>query len=253
VSFLPFAFTGGWKNQVTGFRANYEEFKKLNVEILQISADTIPSLKVWAEQLGGIPFPLLSDYWPHGAIGKAYGVFNDERGMDKRSAFVLDSQGVIRYAKVYEPGTIPESKELLEQLRRIWSPTSNKKAVDGSRELSTASAAARGRAGAATVPPCGGSGSFSSRCDQRILPRRGLIPIFAVRRGIVAYASHAVTYRAWQVAAVVRDRRSRTTHELQLRRPHTRSLVFRFVPACFCKGLAYIGCGAVCVFPLRVK
>ena len=42
-------------------------------------------------------------------------VFSDERGMDKRSAFVLDAQGVIRYAKVYEPGTIPESKELLEQ------------------------------------------------------------------------------------------------------------------------------------------
>jgi mycoredoxin-dependent peroxiredoxin len=91
----------------------------LNVEILQISADTIPSLKVWAEQLGGIPFPLLSDYWPHGAIGKAYGVFSDERGMDKRSAFVLDAQGVIRYAKVYEPGTIPESKELLEQVRKL--------------------------------------------------------------------------------------------------------------------------------------
>ncbi|MDB5925265.1 MAG: hypothetical protein JWN13_4201 [Betaproteobacteria bacterium] len=91
----------------------------MNVEILQISADTVPSLKAWAEQLGGIPFPLLSDYWPHGAIGKAYGVFNDERGMDKRSAFVLDAQGVIRYAKVYEPGTIPESKELLEQVRKL--------------------------------------------------------------------------------------------------------------------------------------
>jgi len=46
-------------------------------------------------------------------------VFNDERGMDKRSAFVLDGQGVIRYSKVYEPGTIPESKELLDQLRKI--------------------------------------------------------------------------------------------------------------------------------------
>jgi peroxiredoxin len=91
----------------------------LNVEILQISADTLPSLKVWAEQLGGIPFPLLSDYWPHGAVGKAYGVFNDERGMDKRSAFVLDPQGVVRYAKTYEPGSIPESKELLEQLGKI--------------------------------------------------------------------------------------------------------------------------------------
>jgi mycoredoxin-dependent peroxiredoxin len=119
VSFLPFAFTGGWKNQVNGFRANYEEFKKLNVEILQISADTVPSLKVWAEQFSGVPFPLLSDYWPHGAVGKAYGVFNEERGMDKRSAFLLDAQGIIRWSKVYDPGTIPESKDLLEQLRNI--------------------------------------------------------------------------------------------------------------------------------------
>ena len=71
------------------------------------------------ELLGGIPFPLLSDYWPHGAIGKAYGVFNEERGMDKRSAFLLDAQGIIRFAKVYEPGTIPESKDLLERLRQI--------------------------------------------------------------------------------------------------------------------------------------
>ena len=79
----------------------------------------MPSLKAWAEQLGGLPFPLLSDYWPHGAIGKAYGVFNDERGMDKRSAFLVDEKGVIRFAKVYEPGTIPESKDLLEQLRKM--------------------------------------------------------------------------------------------------------------------------------------
>ena len=89
------------------------------MEILQISADTVPSLKVWMEQLGGLPFPLLSDYWPHGAVGKDYGVFNEERGMDARSAFVLDAQGVIRYSKVYAPGTIPESKELLEQLQKI--------------------------------------------------------------------------------------------------------------------------------------
>ena len=79
----------------------------------------MPSLKAWAEQLGGLPFPLLSDYWPHGAVGKAYGVFNEERGMDKRSAFLLDAAGIIRYSKVYEPGTIPESKDLLEQLRQI--------------------------------------------------------------------------------------------------------------------------------------
>jgi len=71
------------------------------------------------EQLGGMPFPLLSDYWPHGAVGKAYGVFNEERGMDKRAAYVLDEQGIVRYAKVYEPGTIPESAELLAEIRKI--------------------------------------------------------------------------------------------------------------------------------------
>ena len=61
----------------------------------------------------------MSDYWPHGAVGKAYGVFNDERGMDKRSAFIVDDKGNVCWSKVYEPGTIPESKELLEILSKL--------------------------------------------------------------------------------------------------------------------------------------
>ena len=65
----------------------------------------------------GFAFPLLAD--EDKAVGKAYGIFNEERGMDARSAFVLDAQGVIRYSQVYAPGTIPESKELLEQLQKI--------------------------------------------------------------------------------------------------------------------------------------
>jgi alkyl hydroperoxide reductase subunit AhpC len=79
----------------------------------------VPSLKVWAEQLGGIPFPLLSDYWPHGAVGQAYDVFNSERGMDKRSAFIVDGEGKIRWSKEYAQGTIPESAELLAELAKI--------------------------------------------------------------------------------------------------------------------------------------
>ena len=79
----------------------------------------MPSLKGWADFLGGVPFPLLSDFWPHGAVGKAYGIFNEERGMDKRAAYVIDAQGVIRYAKVYPQGTIPTSEELLAELRKL--------------------------------------------------------------------------------------------------------------------------------------
>jgi alkyl hydroperoxide reductase subunit AhpC len=84
-----------------------------------LSIDPVPSLKGWADFLGGVPFPLLSDFWPHGAVGKAYGIFNEERGMDKRAAYVVDAQGVIRYAKVYPQGTIPTSDELLAELRKL--------------------------------------------------------------------------------------------------------------------------------------
>ena len=52
-------------------------------------------------------------------VGKAYGVFNEERGMDKRAAFVLDTKGIVRFAKLYEPGTIPESKEMLDEVRKL--------------------------------------------------------------------------------------------------------------------------------------
>ncbi len=66
-----------------------------------------------------MPFPLLSDYWPHAAVGKSYGVLNEEKGFDKRAAYVLDDKGIVRYAKVYDPGTIPESAELLAELKKI--------------------------------------------------------------------------------------------------------------------------------------
>jgi alkyl hydroperoxide reductase subunit AhpC len=61
----------------------------------------------------------MSDYWPHGAVGQAFGIFNDERGMDKRAAYVIDAKGVVRYARVYPQGTIPTSEELLAELRKL--------------------------------------------------------------------------------------------------------------------------------------
>lgn len=71
------------------------------------------------EQLGGMPYPLLSDYWPHGKVGQSYGIFLDDKGFDARSVFLVDAQGVIRHSHVYAPGTIPESKDLLERLAKI--------------------------------------------------------------------------------------------------------------------------------------
>ncbi len=66
-----------------------------------------------------MPFPILSDFWPHGAVGKLYGVFNEERGTDRRSVFLIDTEGVIRYSHMYDPGTQPQSADLVERLKQI--------------------------------------------------------------------------------------------------------------------------------------
>ena len=116
--FYPLAFTSTCTGELCTVRDDLAVYQNDQVQVLAISVDSTYSHKIFAER-EGYEFPLLSDFWPHGEVAQAYGVFNDERGMDKRSAFVVDAQGVIRYAKVYEPGTIPESKELLKELKKL--------------------------------------------------------------------------------------------------------------------------------------
>ena len=81
--------------------------------------DSRSSLIKFSSDLGDLPFPLLADFWPHGAVGQAYGVFNDERGNNRRSIFIIDREGVLQWTKVYEPGNLPDHPELLAELNKI--------------------------------------------------------------------------------------------------------------------------------------
>lgn len=87
--------------------------------MLSISCDSRYSHAIFAEQMGGISFPMLSDFHPHGLITQAYNVWNPERGCPKRSVFILDEAGVIRWAKLYPPGTLPEAPDLLAALDAV--------------------------------------------------------------------------------------------------------------------------------------
>jgi peroxiredoxin len=116
--FYPFAFSGTCTGELCALRDDISAFQNENVQVLGIACDPMYSARAFAEA-EGYTFPILADFWPHGAVGKAYGIFNDERGMDKRAAYVIDAQGVIRYAKVYPQGTIPTSEELLAELRKL--------------------------------------------------------------------------------------------------------------------------------------
>ena len=83
-----------------------------------ISIDHVPCLKAWAESLGGINFPLLSDFWPHGEIAQKYGVFRQE-GRSERAIFIIDSNGYIRYIDIHDIDDQPSNEVLFEELAKI--------------------------------------------------------------------------------------------------------------------------------------
>ena len=80
--------------------------------------DHIPCLKAWAESLGGIHFPLLSDFWPHGVVSKEYGVLRPD-GYSERALFIIDKFGVIRYIDIHDIDNQPSNEALRQELRRI--------------------------------------------------------------------------------------------------------------------------------------
>ncbi|HEX8346177.1 MAG TPA: peroxiredoxin [Actinoplanes sp.] len=101
--FYPAAFTGTCQGELTEVRDNLDEYANDNVQVLTVSVDSPYSHKVWAER-EGFEFPLLADFWPHGAVASAYGVFNEAYGIANRGTFVIDREGVVRFAEMISPG-----------------------------------------------------------------------------------------------------------------------------------------------------
>ncbi len=83
-----------------------------------ISVDSKDCLHAWAENLGGITFPLLSDFWPHGAIAQKFGVLRSE-GYSERAIFIIDRTGTIRYVDVHDIDEQPDNDILFHELAEI--------------------------------------------------------------------------------------------------------------------------------------
>lgn len=101
--FYPFAFSSVCTGELCQLRDELAAFVDAGVQVLAISTDTSQSLKAWAAEQG-FQFPLLSDFWPHGEVAQAYDVFFDKAGMALRGTFLIDVDGVIRFAEVNGPG-----------------------------------------------------------------------------------------------------------------------------------------------------
>ena len=97
--FYPFAFSGICTGELCALRDDLAAFQNDNVQLLAISCDPMYAQRAFAEA-EGYKFPVLADFWPHGATAKAYQIFNEDLGCALRGTFIIDKTGVIRWAVV---------------------------------------------------------------------------------------------------------------------------------------------------------
>ncbi|CAL9619855.1 peroxiredoxin [Streptomyces collinus] len=113
--FYPFAFTGVCTGELCELRDNLPQFSDRDTELLAVSNDSIHTLRVFAEQ-EGLEYPLLSDFWPHGNVSRAYGVFDEDKGCAVRGTFVIDKEGVVRWTVV---NGLPDARDLNDYVKAL--------------------------------------------------------------------------------------------------------------------------------------
>lgn len=110
VVFFPFAFSGICTGELCEIRDNLAMFEAANATVLAVSVDSKFALRAYAAQ-EGYAFDLLADFWPHGEVARAYGVFDADSGMAHRGTFIIDEAGIIRYSVVNPRGQARDFQE----------------------------------------------------------------------------------------------------------------------------------------------
>jgi peroxiredoxin len=107
VVFYPLAFSGVCTGELCSLRDQIDSFRSDEVETLAISVDSSAATAAFAAK-EGYDFPLLSDFWPHGAVAQQFGVFDDTKGLAMRGTFLIDKEGVVRFVEV---NAIPDARD----------------------------------------------------------------------------------------------------------------------------------------------
>jgi peroxiredoxin len=115
ILFYPYAFSNVCTGELSGIRSRLDQFLTFDSEVLAISCDPVYSLRAFADS-DGLNFPLLSDFWPHGAVASAYDVFDEAKGCPRRSSYVIDKDGVLRWSVHH---AMSDGRDLDEHLRQL--------------------------------------------------------------------------------------------------------------------------------------
>jgi peroxiredoxin (alkyl hydroperoxide reductase subunit C) len=118
LSFVPAAWTPVCSDQWPGYNIAKGIFDQHDAVLLGITVDNIPTLFAWTNQMGKLWFSVLSDFWPHGAVAKKYGVLRSN-GVSERALFVIDKKGMIRYIDVHDINKRPPLEDLANALEKL--------------------------------------------------------------------------------------------------------------------------------------
>ena len=122
LSFVPAAWTPVCSDQWPGYNIAQEFFDENDAILLGITVDNIPTLYAWTNQMcmggGKLWFPVLSDFWPHGAVAQKYGILRTD-GVAERALFVIDKKGIIRYIDVHDINERPRLEVLVGELQKL--------------------------------------------------------------------------------------------------------------------------------------
>lgn len=121
LSFVPAAWTPICSDQWPGYNIARTMIEKHDAILLGITVDNLPSLYAWTKEMGGLWFPVLSDFWPHGSVAGRYGVLRSD-GVSERALFIIDKTGVIRYIDVHDINKRPDLDELIGALADLSKP-----------------------------------------------------------------------------------------------------------------------------------
>lgn len=122
MSFVPAAWTPVCSDQWPGYNIVRQMFDENDAVLLGITVDNIPTLYAWTKQMGDLWFPVLSDFWPHGAVAEKYGVLRSN-GVSERALIFIDKKGVIRDIQVSDINVRPDLAQCaatLEKMDKLW-------------------------------------------------------------------------------------------------------------------------------------
>lgn len=118
LAFYPACFTGVCTTQMKNYQNELAKFEAAGAQILGVSTDTSFTQKAWADSMGGITFPLLSDFHPQGEVAREYGIYQED-GLNDRVIFVIGKDGAIKFIQDQERSTVPDNVVTLEVLGQL--------------------------------------------------------------------------------------------------------------------------------------